>query len=1017
MNQCHGHFLISKPLIPERSPGWYHLSFYALIAISIFLQYPVPAQDKQELLKSAMEYFRNEQFHTAAQYYQVAAGLQPENPEICYQLAECYRAVFDYSMAANYYEKAMELDESSFPLASFYQAQMQKSIGNFKNARDGFERFIETNRNNSLNITFIKQAEIETEGSIWAIEQLGKSWRDMGFRIMPEPVNSIFNDYAATTDNAETITITSGRKGVRGSLVDNRFGDYFTDNFRYRKQDDQWVRESIPDHFERTNTKFSDGVGTYNATGDKYYFTSCYEGSAFCKLYVTYRENGEWKNPRLLNENVNTPGYDNKHPALTPGGDTLIFVSNRPGGPGGNDLWFSVSKDGENWETPQPLPGSINTPFNEASPFYYGDNLLFFSSDGHAGIGSMDIFMAREYNSRQNTIQNLGTPFNSGFDDSFFSLGQGIGFLSSNRPGGRGKFDIYAFNLPEQDENMAQYLQETAEGTHLRSRVRNNDGSNLYAVRDEDQFYYDNLSEEERQRLDRIFSHKQNSPDNFDPSTLSGDDYNYYKKLDISTKATIERLAVKRLQEPDNNLSISQMTLQEKLDWEFYHNVDDDERAVIDRIIDLRVEARRRAFSNLTQDEQLYLDNPANQHRIESKLQLRTINSLAGIHQQEFPPSDVIEPQTPELKEQLEQYIQELEPAPDPELEGKIVESYHAQSELLLPLLTPRESYYFKSLDPGRKLRIERLARLVEIQTRDYLIQPETSSDKDYLAYQLASDQWYYKGLSAEEQEMVDELVAQGRNLVEPYNADQQEFIADLSPGEKERLDRMMGGHGKSISAALPAPELVVQEPDREQQVFLRPTNYPGICIYFDFNRYTLREESKKALKDLIRFLEQQDQPVRILVEGHADDIGSSIHNDRLSAQRSQATAAFLEPSSDLVEVVIRSFGEKRPASNNKTAVGRQLNRRVELKIQGIPYQSPFQTFLVKPDITIEMIQEATGLHRQDIIEWNGLSSGNLQPYQLLRLPADIDNNAVSHLLYPTPKPSNYLKAIPAGLK
>jgi hypothetical protein len=633
-------------------------------------------------------------------------------------------------MAANYYEKTMDLDEGAYPLASFYLAQMQKSIGNFKHARDGFEHFIETNRERSTipeqeRSTFIKQAEIEMEGSIWAIEQLGKSWRDMGLRIMPEPVNSSFNDYAAiTVDNAQTVTITSGRKGGRGSLVDNRFGDYFTDNFRYRKQGEKWEKESISDHFDRTNTKFSDGVGAYNADGDKYYFTSCYEGSAFCKLYVTYQENGVWKNPRLLNENVNAPGYDNKHPTLTPDGDTLIFVSNRPGGPGGNDLWFAVSRNGEDWETPRPLPGNINTPFNEASPFYHDNNLLFFSSDGHAGIGGMDIFMARGYNSAQSTIQNLGTPFNSGYDDSFFSLGPGIGFLSSNRPGGTGKFDIYAFNLLEQDENLVEYLQESAEGTYLRSRIRDNDGSNLYAVRDEDQFYYDNLSEEERQRMERILSNRQSNLDNFNPSDLPREDFTYYKKLDIATKASIERLAVKRLQQVERQESGIEMTLQEKLDWEFYHNVPEQEREIIDRIIDLRVEARRRAVANLTGDQQHYINDLSNRERIESKTQLQgLILDAANISaqqqqretalardqgtvqqltiQQELQDLGIKQQQTNELQEQVAQYIDEQEPAADPNLEEQLVEAYFIQTRLLLPLLTPRESHYLESLDPG----------------------------------------------------------------------------------------------------------------------------------------------------------------------------------------------------------------------------------------------------------------------------------------------------------------------------
>jgi outer membrane protein OmpA-like peptidoglycan-associated protein len=180
-------------------------------------------------------------------------------------------------------------------------------------------------------------------------------------------------------------------------------------------------------------------------------------------------------------------------------------------------------------------------------------------------------------------------------------------------------------------------------------------------------------------------------------------------------------------------------------------------------------------------------------------------------------------------------------------------------------------------------------------------------------------------------------------------------------------------------------------------------SGFYGICIYFDFNQYSLREEAIEALNDLVSFINKQGQPVKIMVEGHADDVGSISHNYRLSEQRSRATASFLERSSDFIEVATKSFGEKRPVSNNRTPVGRQLNRRVELMLQGLPYQPSLHTFLVKPNTTVKMIGAATGLWEQDILTWNGLTNGDLQPYQPLRLPADIDCNAVRHLLLPTP--------------
>ena len=1320
-----------------------------LLAWCLFSTADIKAQGFNDLLKNAHEYYDKEQFHSAAQYYQVALGINSADADITFRLAQCYRAVFDYANAARYYQQTLDLEPVTYPLATFYLAQMQKSLGNFKIAREGFESFIDEHDNSQVlteneRNSFIRQAKLEVEGCGWAIEQMGKSWTEMGFAAMPAPVNSINNDYAlvATNDNT-VITLTSGRKGVKGGLVDNRFGEYFSDNFRFVDQGGKWAQQDFSDHFDRTNTKYSDGVGTYNSKGDKYYFTSCYEGNAYCKLYVSRKENGVWRNPELLNDNVNAPGYDNRHPALTTGGDTLIFVSNRPGGKGGNDLWYSVTLQDESWGQARPVPGAINTPFNEASPFCSQENLLFFSSDGHSGMGGMDIFMSKDFFSSQNSIKNLGTPFNSGYDDSFFSLGNGKGYVSSNRPGGPGRFDIYQFTIPTDKDKISGYLEETADGTQLRSRIRDSNGSNLYAARDEDQFYYDNLSAEERARLDRIIAMKRESEGGFEPSDLPREDYKYYKKLDMATKATIERLANKRALEIESQSS-TQFTIQEKLDWEFYQNIDDEQRSIIDRILDIRVEARRRAISGLDSEEQDYALDPSNQDRIESKLQLLSLGSLAetlseqkeqgenhmgtsldrlgtadvlsemdsndsffiqsriqaytvtvndlsmplhsqyqqlapkqryDLHQsslrsyiinhssldpeekqmllsaldlEEDPLDEYARANSPEefeatiqirdalsenmasmnlistganklnianlelkaqqlmlrqqldqvqksetdtrdLQDQIKQFLSEQESPSNPELEQKLVEEIYLQSQLLLPLLTPRESYYFNALTPGRQLRIERLAGLVMAQTGN--LANDSNEGNKFIVNQNASDQWYYQELSASDQMVVDELVSRGWDPEIPYNSQQLEFISGLSEQDRSRIERMMGtapradlelpvssksmadqptvdkeyylglspqerkivdeliARGgdsdlpysdeqlkfisnssnqdqdriKSMMGIPPGVEFMLPEEDpyiekqwaTDQEYYLALSDYdqkrvdelvargwnpevpyneemltfiaeltqserahinymmvsypnttvetsnsqaalasnnngsgisnsnpksdpnhatssvgdgndsyqpqvknsspesaisklpvianhlqnPSTNIYFDLDQHILRSEAKKALNDLMQFLNAKGKPVEILIEGHADATGTKYHNQQLSTRRSNAAAEFLEPSSDLIRITTKGYGESRPVITNRSPMGRQYNRRVELSIKGIRYEPTLGTFLVKPGVTLDTILKETGLLKEDLIKWNGPLSPNLRPYQPLRIPIDMDCNSLKRWL------------------
>ena len=1119
-----------------------------------------------------MTTLKKNSFIQPPQYYQVAVGTR-EDPETCYRLAESYRAIFNYSLAADYYQQTLALDEVNYPVAPFYLALMQKSIGNFKLAKDGFEDFIKTNRISSFipsdqKDNLIKQAEIEMEGCLWAIEQLGKTWKEIGFTILPEPVNSSNNDYAAVvTENDSVITITSGRRGVRGGLMNNRFGEYFTDNFRYKTLGDTWIQESRADHFDRTNTKFSDGVGAYNSTGNKYYFTSCYEGDAFCKLYVTYKEKGTWKNPQLLNEKVNAPGYDNKHPTLTSGGDTLLFVSNRPGGVGGYDLWYCVSQDGDNWKDPKPLPTGINTPFNEASPFCQLGDLLFFSSEGHIGMGGMDIFMAKNFQSSNPTIQNLGTPFNTGFDDSFFTLGNNKGYLSSNRPYGQGKFDIYSFNLPKQTADVADFLEDPGAKSHLRSRIRTSDGGNLHAARDEDQFYYDNLSAEERARLERILALKQENDGEFDPSTLSKADFKYYNKLDITTKATIERLARRRALEIEG-VTAGQMSPQEKLDWEFYHNVDDAEKEVIDRIISARIEVRRNTMSGLSPEEQLYTANSNNQDRIESRVQLKSLGSLAGslekqheagvkhldqsnisiesnnlpvntalvqqqtakyealvenlgiehqLYYQELSPEekddlhrsavhnyitnngqlskveqnqllaeldltqdplkkqnlapdqyqmsisirDVLqtgfmaekqqnldyptlmdqlalelevqksivkeqvrrisfkEEDTRNLQYQLQQILNNQGNAEDPAIEQRIVDEIYSQSLNSLPRLSPKDTYYFNTLDPGQKLRLDRLASLIDSQTTKWDSEP--GQESDFINEISAIDKWYYQELDLEDQRIINELVANGWNPELPHSDLNKQFIGNLSDLEKDRIDRMITGEKlnlelrESNNLKIVSNEVLdsqnqgtsSQNVNQDEPTFsLENTKEPNVAstaieaqIYFDFDKHSLGAKARGDLTAFSEYINQQQKPVTVLVEGHTDNTGSEAYNEKLAMMRSRSVADFIKSTSGQISINTKSYGESMPVTDNKSPAARQKNRRVGLVIQGETDESRYSTFLVKPNITLKMIAAATGISEHQIMEWNDLTESTLELYQPLRLPSDLEPEAITNLL------------------
>lgn len=165
----------------------------------------------------------------------------------------------------------------------------------------------------------------------------------------------------------------------------------------------------------------------------------------YMALYEHNRQkNGDWSDGNLLFFSKKEFNY--MHPALNPDASKLIFASDMPGGMGGLDLYLS-QRIGQAWSEPINLGPGINTEGNEAFPFLQGDSLLYFSSDGHVGLGDLDVFSSRIKGELFAPPVNLGFPINSSFDDFgvWMFSGSDSGYVSSNRPGGMGGDDIYKF--------------------------------------------------------------------------------------------------------------------------------------------------------------------------------------------------------------------------------------------------------------------------------------------------------------------------------------------------------------------------------------------------------------------------------------------------------------------------------------------------------------------------------------------------------------------------------------------
>ncbi|MFK8104274.1 MAG: OmpA family protein [Saprospiraceae bacterium] len=263
-----------------------------------------------------------------------------------------------------------------------------------------------------------------------------------------EKLNSAELDYCPVVYKGG-IVFTSTRKNKSSSR--KKYSDIF-----YSERDQNGEFKTPQPMEGKINSRYHDGSATFSVDGNLMIFSrnnkkgKSKDGLVGLKIYASSLQNGSWSEVKELG--FNDDRYSNCHPSLSYDGNKLYFASNRPGGFGGMDIYVVEKKNGK-WENPVNLGPEVNSNGNEIFPFINFDGKLYFASNGRDGWGGLDIYMTipssedKSYEYRQ--AVNLGQPFNSASDDFGFIIEQdGMnGLFASNRKGGKGKDDIYAWNM------------------------------------------------------------------------------------------------------------------------------------------------------------------------------------------------------------------------------------------------------------------------------------------------------------------------------------------------------------------------------------------------------------------------------------------------------------------------------------------------------------------------------------------------------------------------------------------
>jgi outer membrane protein OmpA-like peptidoglycan-associated protein len=204
------------------------------------------------------------------------------------------------------------------------------------------------------------------------------------------------------------------------------------------------------------NSSFNEGTCSVTADGKILIYTSCDapDSQGSCDLYIAYKVNGAWQRPTNMGAKVNSRSWDSQ-PSLSADGRVLFFSSNRRGGYGGNDIWYSVRQKDGSWSEAKNLGGVVNTPKDEISPFmFFNNEILFFASDGHQGFGGMDIFLSRVKDGEFQKPENLGLPINDHLEQValFITAKKDYAYYTelTKEEGENDRSLLYRFKFPEE---------------------------------------------------------------------------------------------------------------------------------------------------------------------------------------------------------------------------------------------------------------------------------------------------------------------------------------------------------------------------------------------------------------------------------------------------------------------------------------------------------------------------------------------------------------------------------------
>ncbi len=419
---------------------------------------------QQKYIDEAKLFFRSENYCEGAEKCEIAyKKVNPKSNkakkikgELAFMTAECFRLTEKFSNATDWYDKAIMLKyEEIEPLVFFYNAEMYRAMGDFNPAEENYKEYLKlvpgdkSAKNGMEAVQLAKRYQANrTRFTVKNEVKLNKPEGDM---------SPMIGDRKGTE-----LYFSSSRPGSTGSDKDPRSCESYMDLWvtKIDKKGNFGQPQLISG--EAINTVDHEGAICFDGRYKTMFFTRCpnvKKENLGCDIWMSESNAKGWGAPKKLM--LKPEGKDGDtisvgHPCVSEDGKFLIFASDMPGGQGGRDLWYTTyDRRSDSWATPVNMGPEINTPGNELFPTFGLDGALYFASDGHIGMGGLDIFRAQKVGEENKWIkpENVGFPINSVSNDfGLVEIDPRNGYFTSNRKStdSQGEYtdDIWSYNLP-----------------------------------------------------------------------------------------------------------------------------------------------------------------------------------------------------------------------------------------------------------------------------------------------------------------------------------------------------------------------------------------------------------------------------------------------------------------------------------------------------------------------------------------------------------------------------------------